>query len=68
MTDLKPPDMAYPGADGIPPCPDVSEIKRAFYNRSLNIEVHDLQGYNFTSEFEQVYKGKTTAALLGSIA
>ena len=24
MTDLKPPDMAYPGADGIPPCPDVS--------------------------------------------
>lgn len=60
MVDLRAADMSYPGTEGIPPCPEMAEVERGFYKRTLNIEVHNMEGFSFTSEFELVYKGKTS--------
>lgn len=41
-----------------PICPDISTIKTNMQNDKLYILIYSKEGYNFSAEFEHVYKGK----------
>ena len=39
--------------------PTVNEVRQRISDGSLSISFHDLEGYNFSLEFAQVYRGKS---------
>ena len=59
MLPFKHPMQAFPAS--VPLCPDIQALEDAFGGSSLHIDVHSIAGFNFTSEFESVYKAKTNA-------
>ena len=59
MIPFKSPDQVFPSQ--VPVCPDERELENAFINANLHVDVHSTDGYNFSSEFESVYKAKTNS-------
>ena len=45
-----------------PVCPKEKDVKSRFLNQTLEIGVHSLSGYSFSSEFSNVYKGRLIIA------
>lgn len=55
-------NIAFPTT--FPICPDVSTIKTNMQNDKLYILIYNKEGYNFSAEFEHVYKGKFNKSTL----
>jgi len=60
MIPFKHPMQAFPAS--VPLCPDMQALEDAFGGASLQIDVHSSSGYNFSNEFENVYKAKTNSS------
>ena len=59
MIDFKGPEQKYPIS--VPPCPDQITLENSFSSGNLIIDIHSMEGYNFSSEFENVYKGQSNS-------
>ena len=60
MLPIKAPGQAFPSS--VPLCPDVQALEDAFLAEDLSLQVHSTDGYNFSSEFENVYKAQISSA------
>lgn len=46
------------------PCPTISRVKRLLIDSDIRIGIFGIDGYNFTQEYSQVYKGESTHTTL----
>ena len=61
MVNFRPPTMdnKFLNKEEMPACPEFKSVENEFFDRSLLIDVHDAEGYNFSAEFDEVYKGNS---------